>query len=265
MPNIEINGTVLHYTLEGPENDNVVLLSNSLASNHTMWDPQIPELTAAGYRVLRYDSRGHGSSAAPKGPYSMTMLADDAVGLLDALGLDRVHFCGLSKGGMTGQMLGTNHSHRFHSLTLCDTSSHMPPQDLWEERIEMARQGGMESVVDATIDRWFTKEGQQRLPDEVAKVRKMILNTPVEGFSASCHAIQDMDQRESIRAISLPVLVMVGEQDPSTPVEMARKIQENIPGAELEIIPEAAHLSNVEQSEYFNRALIAFLQQNRTD
>ncbi len=265
MPNIEANGTVLHYTLEGPENENVVLLSNPLGSNLTMWDLQIPELTAAGYRVLRYDSRGHGSSAAPEGPYNMPMLADDAVGLMDALGLDRVHFCGLSMGGMTGQMLGTNHGNRFHSLTLCDTSSHMPPPDLWDERIEMVRQGGMESVVDATIGRWFTKEGQERLPDEVTKVRKMILDNPVEGFSACCHAIQVMDQRESIRAISLPVLVIVGEQDPSTPVEMARQIQESIPGAELKIIPNAAHLSNVEQSEYFNRALIAFLQLHGTD
>lgn len=265
MPNMEVNGTVLHYTLEGPENGDMVMLSNSLASNLSMWDAQIPVLTEAGYRILRYDSRGHGASATPEGPYSIPMLMDDALGLLDAMGIEKAHFCGLSKGGMVGQMLGTKHGDRFHSLTICDTSSHMPPPDLWDERIEMVRQGGMESVVDGTIDRWFTKEGQERIPDEVAKVRKMIMGTPVAGFNACCAAIREMDQRESIRGISLPVLVIVGEQDLSTPVEMSRRIQESIPNANLEIIPQAAHFSNVEQPGQFNQALTGFLRMHGTD
>ncbi len=261
MERIDVNGTSLHYRIDGPSSGPTVMLSNSLASNLTMWDPQVPALTGAGFRVLRYDSRGHGQSAAPEGPYSMEKLADDAVALMDALELDKVHFCGLSKGGMVGQMLGTNRGDRLISLTLCDTAAHIPPPESWDERIAaVSAVGGMGNVVDAILERWFTKPGQARMPEEVAKVREMILATPVVGFSACCMAIREMDQRESIRAITTPTLVIVGEQDPGTTVEMARFIHERIEGSKLVILPEAAHLSNVEQSEGFNAALLDFLQ-----
>ena len=212
MPLANVNKTTLSYCLDGPEQDPVVMFSNSLASNLTMWDAQIPTLVKAGYRVLRYDSRGHGQSAVPKGLYSMAMLATDAVGLMDILGLEKVHFCGLSKGGMVGQMLGTRYGDRLISLTLCDTAAHMIPDKSWDERIKVVRENGMEAVVDATIDRWFTKAGQERLPTEVEKVRQMILNTPVDGFCACCYAIRDMDQRDFICAIPTRTLIMVDEQ-----------------------------------------------------
>lgn len=259
MPLMEVNGTTLHYRFDGPEHGPIVMLSNSLASDLTMWDLQVPRLVRAGYRVLRYDSRGHGQSAVPEGPYSIEMLTDDAVGLMDALGLGKVHFCGLSKGGMVGQILGTRHSDRLISLTLCDTAAHMPPPEIWDERIRSVPKSGMAGVVDATIDRWFTKAGQERLPAEVEKVRQVILTTPVEGYCACCAAIRDMDQRESIRAITTPTLVIVGEQDPATPVQAARLIHERIAGSELVILPEAAHFVNVEQVEAFNDALLGFL------
>ena len=259
MPQAEVNGTTLHYRLDGPEAGAVIMLSNSLASTLHMWDPQIAGLTGAGFRVLRYDSRGHGQSTVPEGPYSIDMLADDAIALLDSLGFERVHFCGLSKGGMVGQNLGTRFANRLLSLILCDTASHLPPPSVWDERIATVRAQGMVGFADATIDRWITKPGQQRLPEEVDKVRKMIVGTPVEGFCACSEAIRDMDQREAIRKITTPTLVIVGEHDPGTPVEAAKFIQGRIAGSRLVIIPDAAHLSNIEQPERFNEALLGFL------
>jgi 3-oxoadipate enol-lactonase len=262
MPLADVNKTTIHYSLEGPENGAVVMFSNSLASNLHMWDAQVPVLGQAGYRVLRYDSRGHGKSGAPPGPYTMEMLTADAVGLMDALGLSKVHFCGLSKGGMVGQMLGSQYADRLISLTLCDTAAQLPPKEIWEERMAAARQKGMAAMVDAFIDRWFTKPGQQRLSAEIKKVRKMISDTPVEGFCGCCCAIRDMDQRESIRVISTPTLVMVGEHDPGTPVSAAKFIHEQIKTSELKIIYDAAHFINVEQAAVFDEALLKFLAKN---
>jgi 3-oxoadipate enol-lactonase len=259
MPQAQVNGTTLNYRLDGPERGPVVMLSNSLASNLSMWDPQIPALVGAGYRVLRYDSRGHGQSAAPAGSYTMEMLTADAVGLLDALGVEQMHFCGLSKGGMVGQMLGTHHAGRLISLALCDTAAQLPPPEMWDKRMEAAREKGMAGLVDAFIDRWFTKPGQGRLQAEVDKVRRMILGTPVEGFCGCCGAIREMDQRESIRAISTRTLVLVGEQDPGTPVSAAELIHQRIAGSQLRVIQDAAHFVNVEQASVFNDALLAFL------
>ena len=261
MPFVDVNGTNLHYRFDGDEHGPTVMLSNSLASDLTMWDLQIPALVEAGYRVLRYDSRGHGQSAVPEGPYSIELLTADAVGLMDVLGLEKVHFCGLSKGGMVGQMLGTQHADRLISLMLCSTSAHIYPREIWQERIDTVRESGMEAVVEATIDRWFTKEGQKRLPSEVEKVRRMILNTPTEGFCACCAAIRDMDQRESIKAISTTVLVVVGEHDPGTPVSAAKLIHERIAPSELQIISDAAHFVNVEQKSRFNNILLGFLKE----
>lgn len=255
----DINGTTLHYRLDGPEDAPVVMLANSLASGLSMWDLQVQPLVKAGYRALRYDSRGHGRSAVPPGPYTMELLASDAVGLMDALGLEKVNFCGLSMGGMVGQMLGVQHGDRLISLMLCDTSAYIGPREIWDERIAAVEKNGMKSVADATIDRWFTKAGQKRLHAEVQKVRQAILDTRTDGFCACCAAIRDMDQRESIRAISTRTLVLVGEEDTGTPVSAAELIHDRIADSELQIIPDAAHFVNVEQAPAFNRTLLAFL------
>ena len=262
MPFAEVNGTKLHYRFDGPEQGPVVMLSNSLASDLTMWKFQAPALVEAGYRVLRYDSRGHGHSAVPEGPYSIEMLTADAVSLMDGLGLDKVHFCGLSKGGMIGQMMGTQYGDRLISLTLSSTATYMAPKEIWDERIETVRKGGMAVVVDATIDRWFTKAGQTNLASSVEKVRRVILNTPVEGFCACCAAIRDMDQRETIRDVIAPTLVMVGEHDFGTPVSAAEHIHQKITSSSLMIIPDAAHFVHMEQSSIFNRALLKFIKKN---
>ena len=261
MPAIEVNGTTLHYRFDGPEKAPVILLANSLASDLNMWQAQMPTLLGLGYRVLRYDSRGHGRSAVPEGPYSIELLTADAVALLDALGLDRVTFMGCSKGGMVGQMLASSQGQRLHSLVLCDTAAHMPPAEVWNQRIDSVRSQGMEAVANTTIERWFTPAGRARLGAEVAAIRQIILDTPDEGFCACCAAIRDMDQRDTIPSISVPTLILVGEDDPSTPVSAAQFIHERIAGSRLVILKKAAHLANIEQADAFNAALHSFLSQ----
>jgi 3-oxoadipate enol-lactonase len=259
MPFAEVNKTTLHYRFDGPEQGPVIMLSNSLAADLTMWEFQVPALARAGYRVLRYDSRGHGNSAVTEGPYSIELLAADAIGLMDTIGLEKVHFCGLSKGGMIGQMMGTLYGDRLISLTLSSTAAYMAPKETWNERIEIVRNNGMAVVADATIDRWFTKPGQNRLAAAVEKIRRVILNTPVEGFCACCAAIRDMDQRETIRSVSTPTLVMVGEKDSGTPVSAAELIHQGITFSILKLIPDAAHFVHVEHSSTFNKALLEFI------
>ena len=259
MPLIDSNRTQLFYRFDGPDRGPVLMLSNSLASSLEMWDLQIRNLVDAGFKVLRYDSRGHGQSAVPAGPYTMEMLTADALGLMDALRLDKVHFCGLSMGGMVGQMLGTHHAERLLSLMLCSTAAYMAPPEIWEERIAAVRQNGMAAIVDATIDRWFTREGQKRMTAQVDAVRRMIADTPVDGFCACSRAIQTMDQRESIRAISTRTMVIVGEHDLGTPVSAAELIRERIPMSSIEVFSDAAHFLNMERATDFNDTLIAFL------
>ncbi|MFP4393007.1 MAG: 3-oxoadipate enol-lactonase [Desulfohalobiaceae bacterium] len=259
MPVAEVCQTRLKYLLEGPEQGQVVMLCNSLASNLSMWDLQAKELVQAGYQVLRYDTRGHGDSDAPEAPYSMEVLLNDAIGLLDYLKLERIHFCGLSLGGMLGQMMGIHYPQRLHRLLLCSTAAYLGPAQMWEDRMQTARSLGMQALVQPTIDRWFTQQGQRRLPEQVQKFKNMIQNTPVQGFCGCCAAIRDMDLRQEIVQIKTPTLVVSGELDQGTPVEEARFIQEQIPGARLEVIPQTAHMLNVEQAERFNNILLGFL------
>jgi 3-oxoadipate enol-lactonase len=258
MPKIEANGIRLHYELAGPANAPVVMLSNSLGTRLEMWDPQAHAL-AERYRVLRYDSRGHGRSDAPNGPYTIDVLADDALGLLDALGIERAHFCGLSKGGMVGQVLGARHGERLISLALCATAAHMPQREVWDERIRVATEQGMPALADGVIGRWFTEAFLREPSIVVDRVRQMILDTPPHGYAACCAAIRDMDLRDLITGIRVPTLVIVGEDDPATPPEKAREIQSLIPGAQLEVIPDAAHLLNIEQDVAFDAALTSLL------
>ncbi len=254
----DLGGSSFACALDGPRNAAVVMLSNSLASNLSMWDGQIPAL-GERYRVLRYDTRGHGNTEATPGPYTMESLAGDARALLTHLGIEKVHFVGLSLGGMTGQYLGANHPEMLLSLTLCDTAAHIAPASVWDERIATARTQGMAGIADATLERWFTSDFHQSNPDAIERIRKMILATAVEGFTSCGAAIRDMDQREAIAGIATPTRVIVGAQDPSTTVAHAELIHEKIAGSELVVIDNAAHLSNIEQPEAFNEALLDFL------
>lgn len=263
MPTLARPGFALNYQLEGAAGAPTVMLSNSLASALGMWSAQVPALLDAGFRVLRYDTRGHGKSGAPPSPWSIADLAGDALALLDALDIARVHFCGLSLGGMTGQWLGTHHGDRLHSLTLCATTAFAGPPAVWQERIAMVEAGGMGAVCEATINRWFTAAGQAAVPAAIAPIRAQIMATPVAGYTGCGGAIAAMDQRESITAIRTPTLVMVGADDPSTPVAASEFLQQQIPGARLVVVPDSMHLFNVECPGEFNRALLAFLSSHR--
>ncbi|MDA8141249.1 MAG: 3-oxoadipate enol-lactonase [Desulfobacteraceae bacterium] len=254
----QANGLTVNYRWDGPDHGPVVMMAHSLGADLTMWDPQVKALTGAGLRLLRYDLRGHGASAVPAGPYTLEQLSADAVGLMDALGLPKVHFIGLSLGGMIGQMLGFKFPQRLLSLVLCSTSAHMPPREIWEERIQTVTSKGLGALVDATMDRWFTKAGQQRLASQVQKIRAIYLKTTPQGFAGCCAAIRDMDLRPGIRTIDRPTLIMVGEHDQGTPVAAARMIHEAILLSKLVVIAEAAHLQNIEQEDRFNRTLLEF-------
>jgi|WetSurMetagenome_2_1015567.scaffolds.fasta_scaffold09690_2 3-oxoadipate enol-lactonase len=257
---ITANGISIHYTLNGPASAPVVTLSHSLATNLSMWEPQAAAL-AVRYRVLRYDTRGHGGTDAPAGPYSLDQLADDAVALLRGLGIERTHFVGLSMGGMIGQILALSHPEMLRSLILCDTSSRVPPEarPMWEERIRTTEQQGMAPHVDPTVARWFTAPFVTGHPEVIEPVRTMIRQTPPQGYIGCGHAIKMLDLTDRLHGITTPTLVIVGEDDPGTPVAAARTIHERIAGSELVVLKSASHLSNLEQAEAFNRAMTAFL------
>jgi 3-oxoadipate enol-lactonase len=257
MPDITIDGCRMHYRFDGPADAPVLLLSNSLGTALGMWDAQVPAF-ASRFRVLRYDSRGHGQSGAPPGPYSIDRLGRDALGLLDALDLMRVRFCGLSKGGMVGMWLGWNVGERIERLVLCNTSPKLGPRTLWDERIRTVSERGMVALTDAVLERWFTAGFRASAPAQVEPVRQMLLATPPDGYAACCAAIRDMDQGEAIRAIRRPTLVVVGAHDPATPPDHGGLIAKRIARAELVSLA-AAHLSNIEAAAAFNAAVLDFL------
>jgi 3-oxoadipate enol-lactonase len=257
---ITANGITMHYTLNGPAAAPVVTLSHSLATDLGMWEPQMAVL-AGRYRVLRYDTRGHGGTDAPPGPYSLAQLAEDATALLRTLGIEKTHFIGLSMGGMIGQLLALSHPEMLRSLVLCDTSSRMPPESrpMWDERIRTAEQHGMEPHVEPTIARWFTRSYIEGHRDMVDHVRAMIRQTNPQGYIGCGHAIKLLDLTDRLSAVATPTLVVVGEEDTGTPVAASRAIHERIAGSELVILKSASHLSNIEQAAAFNEAVTAFL------
>lgn len=257
---ITANGIAMNYQLEGLAGGPVVTLSHSLAANLSMWEPQVPALRSR-YRVLRYDTRGHGGTDAPPAPYSLEQLAEDARALLQALGIARTHFMGLSMGGFIGQILALKYPAMLQSLVLCDTTSRVPPEARpnWDERIRVAETQGMEPHVEPTIGRWFTGPFREQRADVVNPVRGMIRGTNPRGYIGCCHAIATLDLTDRLSAVRTPTLIIVGEDDPATPVAASRIIQERIKGSELVILKSASHLSNMEQAEAFNRAVTTFL------
>ena len=256
---ITANGISVNYTLEGPANAPVVTMSHSLATDLSMWDPTVPALS--GFRVLRYETRGHGKTEAPKGAYTLDQLAEDALALLKALGIARTHWVGLSMGGMIGQTLALKAPQVFASLSLCDTSSRVPAEakPQWADRIKTAETQGMEPLVEGTLARWFTEPFRKSRKDVIDKVAAMIRNTPPAGYAGCCAAISTLDLTDKISAIKIPTIAIVGEDDPGTPVAAHKVITEKIAGSTLVILKSAAHLSNMEQPDAFNTALSGFL------
>jgi 3-oxoadipate enol-lactonase len=250
----------LHYQLDGPIDAPVLVLSNSLGTDLHMWDTQIPAF-AEHFRVLRFDTRGHGQSLVTEGPYSIEQLGHDVIALLDALDIPRAHFCGLSMGGLIGQWLGINAGDRLQRLVVCNTAGKIGTSDVWNPRIEMVLRDGAAAMValrDASIARWFTADFAVTDPDQAKRITDMLAATSPEGYAANCAAVRDADFREDLGSISAPTLIISGIHDPVTPPAGGRFIHDHIDGAEYEEV-HAAHLSNVEAGEVFTSRVLAFL------
>jgi len=243
--------------IEGPAAAPVLMLSNSLGTNLHMWDAQMYALTKK-FRVLRYDSRGHGGSVANEGPYSIAMLGQDALAIMDALELKSVYWLGLSMGGMVGQWLLAHAPERIIRAVLANTSSYMPDSRPWNTRIVNVQKNGMASITGGVIERWFTPEFQGADPQAVQRIADMLVETPAQGYIAACAAVRDMDQRETVRRAQAPVLVIAGTRDPATPPKLGMELASLIDGAKY-VELDAAHLSNVEMPEAFSRAVLQFL------
>jgi 3-oxoadipate enol-lactonase len=257
---IKANGIQINYELSGKKGAPAVVLSHSLSASLLMWNPQMEALNPH-FQVLRYDIRGQGGSDAPSGAYSLELLANDVIGLLDALNIKEVHFVGLSIGGMIGQALALSHARCLKSLVLCDTASIVPQeaQPIWQERLNKVLSKGMEALLDETMDRWFTPAFLKQGSPMLEIIRKQILATPVAGYIGCGEAIRKLNYLNRLSEIKLPTLIMVGEDDPGTPVSASEAIHERISNSKLVILPSARHLSNVEQTEAFNANLVQFL------
>jgi 3-oxoadipate enol-lactonase len=254
---IDLDGLSIGYCVDGPSDAPVVLFSNGLATTADMWMPQAAFFSKR-FRVLRYDVRGHGRTASSPHPYKLELLADDALHLMDHLGVERAAFVGLSLGGMIGQCFAVRHARRLGPLVLCDTTMKSRGA-MWQERIAAVQREGLEPQVEPSIDRWFTRDFRARDPDAVARLRGMIQRTSIDGYLGCSMAMRDMRIAETAARITAPTLIVVGAHDPSTPFNDAQEMQAAIPGAQLAIIPRSAHLPNVEQPEIFNSVVGNFL------
>jgi 3-oxoadipate enol-lactonase len=261
MPMIESNGCRINARIDGPDTAPVLMLCNSLGTDMSMWDDQVPEFLKH-FRLIRYDRRGHGQSDVPKGPYNIEMLGRDALAVMDGLGVrQKVNWCGLSMGGMVGQWLGANAPERMGRMVLCNTHYYFPDKELWNGRLKMARENGVTGIVDTTMERWFTKEFRDSNPQPMAKMRAMFVATPLDGYIACAEAVRDMDHRELLDRIKVPTHVIAGRQDGATPLEANEHIRSRIPGATMTVL-EAAHISNVAQPAAFTKAVLDFLKPN---
>ena len=254
---IHANGITLRCRVEGPPSAPSIILSNSLATDLAMWDGQAGRLSRS-YQVIRYDARGHGESEASRPPYTLSTLVEDVRCLLDALGVEKAHYVGLSLGGMVGQMFAAHYPQRLLSLSLCDTSAIMN-RAIWDERIELAQRLGIAPVVEPSLERWFTKKFRDSNSTVIEGFRQMIARTSLDGYLGSGSAIRDMNNIELLSQISTPTLIVVGRQDPSTPTSAAEQLHSKIANSSLVIIEEAAHLPNIEQARQFNEVLEEFL------
>jgi 3-oxoadipate enol-lactonase len=253
------DGCALHYRFDGEESRPVLMFSNSLGTTHEMWDPQI-EAAAAHFRVLRYDNRGHGASDVPDGPYSVARIGRDAQELIEGLKLPSAAFCGLSLGGMVGMWLGANAPYLVTRAVLANTSAYIGQPEIWNQRIALIENEGMNAAASGVIQRWLTKEFMDQNPGMTAKMLAMVAGIPPAGYIAAAKAVRDMDLRASLASIKTPVLVIAGARDPATPPPMGEAIAEAISGARLAIL-DAAHLSNIEQPGEFNQLITSFLAQ----
>jgi 3-oxoadipate enol-lactonase len=250
-----VTAVELNHRIDGPADAPWLVLSNSLGGSMEMWERNLPALTER-FRVLRYDQRGHGGSPVPPGPYTIDDFGRDVVALMDRVGIERAHFCGVSLGGMTAMWLGINAADRIDRLVPACTAPHLGPRSMWDERIAVVESEGMAPLADPTMERWLTPDA----PEEIVELlRAMLVATPADGYAAGCAAVRDLDLRPGLGQIRAPTLVIAADQDLSTPPEHGEKIATGIPGARLELLHRGRHLANVERTEAFDRALLEHL------
>jgi len=257
MPFISTNDIRIHYTWDGPEDAPVLVLANSIATDLTLWDDVVAGL-AQSFRVLRYDTRGHGQSDVTKGPYTLDLLGRDLLGLLDGLQLSTVDLCGLSLGAMTGTWLAAHHAERVRKLVLCNTAAWLGPAEAWEGRIAAARDKGMEVMRPAVLGRWLSPAFCAANEAKVERLLHMVMGTPLEGYLGACAVLQHVDLRETVRSIGVPTLIVCGAEDVATPPSESHFIADRISRATCLELP-GGHQSNVEQPERLAAALKAFL------
>lgn len=241
-----MSAAVVHHVVTGPPDAPVVVLSNSLGSTHRMWDAQVDALSQ-DFRVVRYDTRGHGRSPVPCGTWSVDDLADDLVGLLDRLGVARAHLVGLSLGGMTALRVAARHPARVDRLVLLCTAAHLPPAQGWLDRAATVRREGTAAVAEAVVGRWFTPAYLANHEDVRTRNVAMVSSTPPAGYAACCEAIAAMDQRPDLAEIAAPTLAIAGADDPATPPGLLEEIAHGVQDGRLLVVPEAAHLANAQQ------------------
>jgi 3-oxoadipate enol-lactonase len=240
--------TELHYELTGPHDAPVIALSCSLGTDLSMWDAQASRL-ASRMRVLRYDVRGHGASPVPDGPYAIGDLGADLLALLDRLDIGTASLCGVSIGGMTSIWVAANAPERVERLAVCCSSAYIDPDGTYRDRARAAREHGLEPLADAALERWFTAAFREREPELMRRMRQILVSTSVEGYAGCCEALADMDLRSDLARVAALTLVISGAEDPATPPEHGRAIADGIAGARFEIVPDAAHLANMQQPD----------------
>lgn len=255
-----INDIVLHYRLSGLAEGPVLVLVNSLGTDARIWDELIAML-GDRYRILSYDKRGHGLSGAPTGDYLLNQHVGDLVGLLDHLGIDRLVLAGVSVGGLIAQRLALLHSERLVGLILCDTAAKIGDAAMWNGRIASVRMDGMASIADAIMTRWFTPAYRREHPDDLAGWQAMLERMPVAGYAGTCATLCDADLRDEVAGIVVPTLVVVGDQDLATPVDLVRDTATKIPGAQFEIIEDCGHIPSIEQPAVLATLMEKFMQE----
>lgn len=252
------SGGPISYSVDGSPDSPALLFINSIGTTRDLWSRQIAPCVRAGFRVITYDARGHGQSTAPPRDYTIAELGRDALSILDEVGAESVHVCGISLGGITAMWLGVNAPQRVRSLMLANTAARIGSEQMWTERIAFVRERGMAALAEMTMPRWFTEDFRSREPGTIQQFQTMVAACPPQGYLGCSAALRDEDLREAIAGIRCPVLCIAGSADAATPPEALRFIHDRIAGSRMTLL-DAAHLTNVEQDQAFTKAVLEFI------
>jgi 3-oxoadipate enol-lactonase len=253
------DGCAIAFRIDGAERAPALLLSNALGTTLDMWAPQVASLSSH-FRVIRYDTRGHGRSEAPQHAYTIDQLGRDAITVLEAAEVTDAHICGLSLGGVTAMWMGIHTPTRVRSLVLAATAARIGSVEFWSSRIHQVRTGGTASIADAVMTRWFTEEFRNTASSVVATYREMLTSTPAAGYIGCCAALRDTDLRPDIARIAAPTLVIAGAADPATPPADGEAVRQTVPGTTM-VTLNASHMLNVEQAQAFTERVAEFIAQ----